>query len=384
MPTDDLKFEIQEKPSWRNGGKTTNNLFKDILIWKQNFDQLPLEDRASFQDPLTLCMNIEYVYHSNLAERVGVQTYEGTKDVLERILGLMGGRPGGERNKEEKETVNIAKAYIALRSIHQDMGNTGKLTVEKICAIHRELLNEIRTDAGSLRTIDAYNRLPNNSFNFYAKADVAQAKLHSIVLHHNIHMDAYTQLSKEWSQNDKFVFLIKCAAWLLFNFVEVHPFSDGNGRMGWLLANYVLSLINPFPVHLYEFHDISKRDRQEHFIEAISICRKNPKDGPRDLAALLVEGIWSGWSKCTKALELRQSASSTVTVVIQKSKLDELVTRVKDVGIARMLGISEDEAVKLVREMVERVNVSGFQPQQYSQIKVEGSTLPGIFVRVFP
>ncbi|RXG62355.1 Fido domain-containing protein [Armadillidium vulgare] len=33
-----------------------------------------------------------------------------------------------------------------------------------------------------------------------------------------------------------------CAAWILHKFVSLHPFADGNGRMGRLLASYCLYL----------------------------------------------------------------------------------------------------------------------------------------------
>lgn len=289
MPTNELKYEIQEKPSWRNGAKSTSNLLKDIILWKGNFDRLSQQDQSSFQDAFTLCMNIEFVFRSNLSEGIGIQTYEGTKDVLERAIGM---GSGGERNKEEKETVNTAQAFMALRAVHKEMGSTGKLTIEKVCAIHRVLLKDLRADAGALRKIDAYNRLPDDSLYFYAKPDIAKIKLSSLLHHHNIHMEAYTTQSKDWIIDDKFVFLIKSAAWLMFHFMEIHPFSDGNGRMGWLLANYVISLVNPFPVHLYPFGEATNQDRMSHFKEALKTCRKNPKDGPRDLAALFVEGLW--------------------------------------------------------------------------------------------
>ena len=45
--------------------------------------------------------------------------------------------------------------------------------------------------------------------------------------------------------------VFKCASRLLFDFVDTHPFLDGNGHMCRLLASYVLNLITPFPVSLY-------------------------------------------------------------------------------------------------------------------------------------
>lgn len=381
MPTDELKFDISEKPFWRSGN-TTSSLLKEIVSWKEKYEALSDEDKASFGGSFNVCMSIEYVHHSNVMGRVGTQTYDATKDALERILGL-GGQVGA--NREERETVNTGKAFIALRMLHQQMGSTGKLTVEKICDIHRQLMTDLRSDAGILRTTDAHIRLPDNSFLFFAKPDVSRAKLASIVQTHNLYMDIFAAQKGSWSSQEQLVFLIKCAALLLYHILDVHPFSDGNGRVGWLMANYILSLLNPFPTHLYEMTK-GKRDCQSDFGEAVANCRKSPKDGPRDIAAMLLDGIWVAWSKFFKALDTRKTASNLAFVCIQKSKIGEVEERVREVGLASIVNLSEAEVVSRVKEMVERVSVSGFSSQQYSQLRFDtlASSNISIFVRVFP
>jgi len=42
--------------------------------------------------------------------------------------------------------------------------------------------------------------------------------------------------------------LIKLAAWLLYEFLEVHPFADGNGRMARVLVSNILAYFYPVPV----------------------------------------------------------------------------------------------------------------------------------------
>ena len=385
MPTDDLKFDVQEKPTWRTGPgvKSSSQLLKDIVGWKEKFGTLTREDLSSFEVSFHICMNIEYVYHSNLAEGVGEQTYEGTKQSLERILGL-GGAPVGEKSMRELETVNTARAYIMLRSIHQENGNTGKLTLKNVCDIHQQLMIELRADAGKLRVSDSHLRLPDNSFQFYCKPEVSQARLHGLLHQHNVHMETFASRSSSWKLADQYNFLIKAAAWLLASFLDVHPFSDGNGRMGWLLANYCLSLLNPFPAHLYDFNGSQSDVRSTQFIGAMLNFRKSPKDGPKEIAALILEGIWSGWNKFYKAFEIRKLASNTIYIILQKSKMEELELRVGEMQIAKHLGVSEAEAIKMVREMVERINVANFQPQQYSQLKLDSISPLSVYVRIFP
>ena len=44
-----------------------------------------------------------------------------------------------------------------------------------------------------------------------------------------------------------FLSIFKSAAWLVFELLDLHPFSDGNGRLCRLLCSYVLSTCTPFP-----------------------------------------------------------------------------------------------------------------------------------------
>lgn len=92
----------------------------------------------------------------------------------------------------------------------------------------------------------------------------------------------------------------------------------------------------------------------------------------------------TSWGKCISAHELRLNSSNSFAIAIQKSKIGELASHVKESGLSGYLGVSEGEAVERVKEIVDRVNVAGFQPHWYTQIKVEGSVSPAIFVKVFP
>ena len=82
---------------------------------------------------------------------------------------------------------------------------------------------------------------------YYPPPDKVEDLFYWAIDRHNIYMD----LVKDMNTEEKVPYIFKCAAWLLFTVVDIHPFVDGNGRLCRLLANYVLSLITPFSVNAY-------------------------------------------------------------------------------------------------------------------------------------
>jgi len=77
----------------------------------------------------------------------------------------------------------------------------------------------------------------------------------------------------------------------MFDFVDAHPFSDGNGRMCRLIANYVLSLITPFPVALYS----GTEGRENYLAPVVNVETTKPWVQVRTLAAMLIKSALRGW-----------------------------------------------------------------------------------------
>ena len=104
-------------------------------------------------------------------------------------------------------------------------------------------------------------------------------------------MSYLTNSPDELLSTSKVELLFKRAARLLFDFVNAHPFADGNGRTCRLLANYVISLIMPFPVTPCGEGGNIKDD----YLKAIIECRDHREKGPGALASMLIEDTWRGW-----------------------------------------------------------------------------------------
>jgi hypothetical protein len=100
--------------------------------------------------------------------------------------------------------------------------------------------------------------------------------------------------------------LYKLAACLLSWFVTLHPFLDGNGRLGKLLANFILSGVTPFPIPFYVEDGVHSR---EVYVAALMAARdySDPRmtwfRPPCDLLALIIEVAWLTWRNLKKRVE---------------------------------------------------------------------------------
>ena len=81
----------------------------------------------------------------------------------------------------------------------------------------------------------------------------------------NNSLDKYNFLfdscTKHELQNfDDYYYLFKVCAWLLVELLDLHPFSDGNGRLCRILCSYSLSSFSPFPTPVYNVWTSSSKD----------------------------------------------------------------------------------------------------------------------------
>ena len=331
---DALKFEFDERPPWRSPDekRTTSEMLREIAEMMERYETLPEEAHKFSQNLFARAMAVDYVYNSNIGEDVGTQTKDETETLLEQLFVGKKLRVS-EESREKKETINTYKALRAIHEVHDEMDKTGMLTVQQVCDVHKVLLDGLHPNCGKIRKSEALAFCENGP-SYYPSPQIVEQLFHYAIDHHNIHMGALQSGSVATTTREKVEYLIKCAAWLLFKFVDAHPFSDGNGRMCRLLANYVLTLITPFPVALYHIHR-SNRSGRQNYIDAIVECREDrPKQRPCKLATMLVEGAWWGWTYLFQNLERRkllESAKIYGPIAIQKSKTEQVKERVAKV-----------------------------------------------------
>ena len=379
---DDLDFDFEDRPSWRSSEeKPTSLMLEEIAQQCERYKQLSEAARNFCDNEFARAMAIDYVHNLNIGESVGTQSKDETQTLLERFLD---GKEltDVEKSKEKLETINTCKAMHAIHELHEVMKRSGLLTVQQVCGVHKVLLEGLHDDCGRIRSTSVCTFWRDGP-HFYPPHEKVESLFYSLIDHHNIHMDS---LASAATTLEKVRHLFKCAAWLLFKFVDAHPFADGNGRMCRLLANHVLSLMTPFPVHLYHSHQ-SNRSGRVDYINAIVRCRKHPEEGPRELAAMLVEGARQGWNCLFENLQRLQISEKGHRlfgpIVIQKSKIDQVGERVK-----RACGEEPGVDVQMITAKVlgetQKINVNDLKPYQYEEasVKVDGKTC--IDIKVFP
>ena len=274
------------------GYYTISELLAEIVEYgRRYFESYDFKSRCR---PLGKIMAVEFVYKTSVGESVGLQSMAdieavidayNSNDSINKVL----------KEEERKETINIYRALEYVSELRDEMENTGILTVQKICDIHRVLMTGLRNDAGEIRKYDVFTVCKDKKIHFYPEPVIAEQILYACVDHHCIQISRLTKLSVDELlslENVKLIF--KRAARLLFDFVDAHPFGDGNGRTCRLLANYVTSLITPFPVTPTCGEGENMKD---DYLKAIIECRDNRDKGPGAMASMLIEDTWRGWKK---------------------------------------------------------------------------------------
>ena len=291
--SEEIQFSIEESPPWRSSqdAKSSSEMLMDIVRWMK--ESSPVGEILPQEKSYPLF--IDFVHQSNLGEDVGTQTREETTELLEPLLRKK--ESSTPLQRERCETVNSYKALTTIAELSNEMEGTGMITVQQITDIHRILMAGLHHKYGEIRDTNVHTVTPDGERYNYPSHELVEDKLYNVIDRHNIHMKELQESTL--STYDKLVFLIKAAAWLLFNFVDTHPFTDGNGRMCRLLAGYTMMVITPFPIHPYyvqqDTQSSSSSSSREDYINAIVSCRRHSNQEPLLVAALLVDGLYHSW-----------------------------------------------------------------------------------------
>ena len=216
---------------------------------------------------LTLAELPEMVYNSNAIENATL-TLEDTEDILIR-----------NQIRTDHEIREIYEAKNLAGAIEYLMSNPDeKISVELILRLHRMLMANIRSDiAGRFRSGKEWVRVGTH---IGANPEFVNEMMYELVDDYNVDDGKY--------------FLEKIAKFHA-EFENIHPFGDGNGRIGRLITNEQLDMLGLPPVV------IPSKSKFEEYYPALDEYAKTGKIDKLTelLARLLVEALYRRITKLT-------------------------------------------------------------------------------------
>jgi fido (protein-threonine AMPylation protein) len=273
-------------------------MLREIIISQRTFDELPEVVRDRIITTVQRGEAVAFVLNSNRLELVGTQDEAETRELCARAVAE--GVPPAATSKQRKETMQTfqaletmhrlkveSRAYLAEQAApeHQAL----MLTCDGIKEVHVALMQGLVKAPGTYRENDAYPE----GFSFYY---MAPDGIENAMFGWTDAINGILWRMERVEIEDAF----KLAALALFHFVDVHPFSDGNGRMCRIIANSMLVQHHFFPVYIQPVTAAGPQDPLEWrniYIDAIEACRNHPTKTPADLAALLIESSWTSWQR---------------------------------------------------------------------------------------
>lgn len=173
----------------------------------------------------------EFVYNTNAIEGSKVQLEE-VKEILENRIST--------GNPEEIETKGVAKAVNFIRKTDQD------LSLSFIKKLHKFCFKDSKSFAGRFRNVEVVIK--------DSRGGIIHFGVPVLKLHH-----ALDDMVNWYKKNKKKFKPLVLAAIIHDQFEHIHPFQDGNGRVGRLLLNFILIRNDHPPIN------ILLEDRAEYY-----------------------------------------------------------------------------------------------------------------------
>lgn len=306
-----MDFNPTEEPQWRpEKYQSTSNMLKEIHHLQQWFKNAPLSSRDKIIKIFNKRSAVEWVLNSNHLELEGTLDGKDTAELCQRYFSKkMDNLP--KLDKKEIVTINTLKAlthvhkcrvemkeYVNILPEEQRSNNDSLyLTEHVVKEIHEIVLprdKKYSAPPGVYRRAHAFPY--GSSDRFYCPPHEIEMRMERLM---DLYNDYVEKLPKNRLHNDMEFDerdarkVYNLAAWILFHFVNIHPFSDGNGRMCRLLANSVLFNECPFPVFLKGPYPL--KVARKIYLSSIIHCRDSYTQVPAMLSAFIIESCLEQW-----------------------------------------------------------------------------------------
>lgn len=244
-----------------------NQVTRDrINSLSEEYRKLAVKHKEAIKE-LTISELPEMVYNSNAIEN-STLTLEDTEDILIR-----------NQIRTDHEIREIYEAKNLASAIEYLMDNPEKeISVELILKLHKTLLTNIRDEiAGRFRSGKEWVRVGTH---IGANPEFVNGFMHDLVGDYN---------------SDNGEYFLEKIAYFHAEFENIHPFGDGNGRIGRLLTNEQLDMLGLPPIIIP-----NKSKFDEYYPALDEYTKTNKADKLTELfASLLIEALHRRITKLT-------------------------------------------------------------------------------------
>ena len=272
----ELWSDAEARLKWWEEKKSNASLFAAMeeykrqraltLVWISNQLEGTLPDGISQQNTYKL---LESLYDDDANDG----------GISEKLGGLREQNDGDDAEKDRLGKLQLGQHMLAYKKLCE---GSKPLTEDLIQETHRILMNGLKTEEGTPIKAGEYRQIALRAGDhvFLPQEHVSRA-MEKLVLDYNrkandISHDPY-----------------ELASWLLYHFVTIHPFEDGNGRMCRLLACYSLLRDGlPFPVTITTGH----KKAHKHYVQCIERDRYRGRGGQPHLTTLMLHSVIRVWS----------------------------------------------------------------------------------------
>ncbi len=267
-----------------------------------------------------------------LRKKNRIKTLAGTLEIEgnflgeEKITAILDGKRVLGTVKELAEVQGAIKAYEKLDSYRY-------FELDDLLLAHKILMDEILTTAGSFRSVNV-------------KVKVGE----HIAPQANMVNELMINLFSWLKNSDEHMFLKSCIFHYEFEFI--HPFSDGNGRIGRLWQSVILNSFNPI-FSLLPTESIV-RDYQEEYYKAIEDSTELGESTPfiefmlemifKSIQTTLKSDQKSNYKSDQKVLALmKENSKITIYELMEKLSMSEsgikkVIKKLKDENIINRVG----------------------------------------------
>lgn len=195
--------------------------------------------------------------------------------------------------KVPRETIKIVNMFDAIQTTFFSSFNLTLFTPEFAAMLHQQIgARNLIKNAGKYRVKPAK---PSTEDCFYLDPEEIEETMHKLF--------AMTRTAIEQINDGDIDSIVKISAQFLVNFLQIHPFSNGNGRVARLLTSRLLLSISVVPVSLTE------GKKSDNFIKCLQEEQNNGtlfNYKPVALATLILERVWLSLNFCCSNLDLYQ------------------------------------------------------------------------------